>query len=129
MVGGWYTFLASNSVETIWPMFGVSNQLLAVMALAVGTTALVRSGKGRYAWVTLVPMMFVAITTITASVMLTITFVGKMNAPKADPFVPLLNISLIAGIVLCTAMVVGGALLRITRLERIAVPERQGVLI
>ena len=47
-------------------MFGVSNQLLAVMALCVATVALIRAGKGRYAWVTLAPMLLVTITTMTA---------------------------------------------------------------
>ena len=47
-------------------MFGIANQLLAVIALAVGTTVLINAGRARYAWVTLVPLTFVAITTLTA---------------------------------------------------------------
>ena len=54
-------------VETIWPMFGMANQLLAVIALAVVTTVLVNSGRGRYAPVTLLPMLFVATTTTTTA--------------------------------------------------------------
>ena len=66
VVFGWSFFILTGSVETIWPMFGVANQLLAVIALAVVTTILVNSGRGRYAFVTLVPMAFVATTTTTA---------------------------------------------------------------
>jgi carbon starvation protein len=48
-------------------MFGVSNQLLAAIALGVGTTLIIKSGKMRYVWVTLVPMAFMFTTTLTAS--------------------------------------------------------------
>ena len=65
VVCGWSYFILTGSVETIWPMFGVANQLLAVIALAVVTTILVNSGRGRYAWATLLPMAFVATTTTT----------------------------------------------------------------
>ena len=64
VVFGWGYFIYTGSVETIWPMFGMANQLLAVIALAVVTTVLVNSGRGRYAPVTLLPMLFVATTTI-----------------------------------------------------------------
>jgi carbon starvation protein len=47
-------------------MFGVANQLMASIALAVGTTVIINAGKARYAWVTLVPMSFLSITTLTA---------------------------------------------------------------
>jgi carbon starvation protein len=50
-------------------MFGIANQLLASVALAVGTTIIINSGKARYAWVTLLPLSFVAVTTLTAGVL------------------------------------------------------------
>jgi carbon starvation protein len=62
----WAYFTWTGSVSTIWPMFGIANQLLAAVALAVGTTIIINSGKARYAWVTLMPLAFVAITTLTA---------------------------------------------------------------
>ncbi len=68
VVFGWGYFIYTGSVETIWPMFGMANQLLAVIALAVVTTVLFNSGRGRYAPVTLVPMLFVATTTTTTAV-------------------------------------------------------------
>ncbi len=67
VVFGWAYFIYTGSVETIWPMFGMANQLLAVIALAVVTTWLVNAGRGRYAPVTLLPMLFVATTTSTAA--------------------------------------------------------------
>ena len=67
VVAGWTWFIATGSVETIWPMFGMANQLLAVIALGVATTWLVNEGRGKYAPATLVPMAFVATTTGTAA--------------------------------------------------------------
>jgi carbon starvation protein len=62
----WAYFIWTGSIGTIWPMFGTANQLLAAVALAVATSAIINAGKTRYAWVTLVPMLFVAATTLTA---------------------------------------------------------------
>ena len=66
VVFGWAAFIWSGSISTIWPMFGVANQLLAAVALCVATTVLVNTGKARYAWTTLVPLTFVAVTTLVA---------------------------------------------------------------
>jgi carbon starvation protein len=65
-------FIWTGSIDTIWPMFGVSNQLLAVVALAVASTVLVNAGRARYLWVTVTPMLFVAVTTTTAGIQLII---------------------------------------------------------
>jgi carbon starvation protein len=62
----WAYFIYSGSVATIWPMFGAANQLLATIALAVGTSFIINNGKKQYAWFTLMPMLFVGITTLTA---------------------------------------------------------------
>ena len=66
VVGAWAYFIWAGSISTIWPMFGIANQLLAAVALAVGTTVIINAGRARYAWVTLMPLAFVAITTLTA---------------------------------------------------------------
>jgi carbon starvation protein len=63
---GWGYFVWSGSIATIWPMLGISNQLLACIALCAATTMIVNSGKARYAWVTLVPLLFVGTATETA---------------------------------------------------------------
>jgi carbon starvation protein len=69
VVCAWGYFIWTGSISTIWPMFGIANQLLAAVALAVGTTIIINIGKARYAWVTLVPLSFVATTTLTAGVL------------------------------------------------------------
>jgi len=68
----WGGFIHTGTISTIWPMFGIANQLLAAMALSIGTTVIIKSGKARYAWVTILPLSFVAVTTLTAG-WLTIT--------------------------------------------------------
>lgn len=66
IVFGWAYFIRTGSVATIWPMFGIANQLLAAIALCVGTTVIINSGRAKYAWVTITPLAFVATTTLTA---------------------------------------------------------------
>jgi carbon starvation protein len=66
IVAAWSGFIWSGSVESIWPMFGMANQLLAVVALCLVTTYLINHGKARFAPVTLLPMLFVLTTTTTA---------------------------------------------------------------
>ncbi|MDX2053643.1 MAG: carbon starvation protein A [Polyangiaceae bacterium] len=67
IVVAWSYFILTGSISTIWPMFGIANQLLACTALAVGTTVLLKEAqKPRYALITLCPLLFVGTTTITA---------------------------------------------------------------
>jgi len=69
VVFAWAYFVYTGSVSTIWPMFGTANQLLAAVALSVTTSVLINSRRQRYAWVTMIPMVFVAVTTLTAGVL------------------------------------------------------------
>jgi carbon starvation protein len=69
IVFAWAYFIYTGTVSTIWPMFGAANQLLATIALAIGTSFIINRGRARYAWVTIVPMTFVGITTMTAAVL------------------------------------------------------------
>ncbi|HEX3012500.1 MAG TPA: carbon starvation protein A [Syntrophomonadaceae bacterium] len=62
----WGYLVYGGSISVIWPLFGVANQLLATMVLGIGTTMIIRMGKGRYAWSTLIPMCFMAVTTVGA---------------------------------------------------------------
>ena len=77
VVGGWGYLLSTGTVSTIWPMFGAANQLLGMLALCVGTTALIKMGKAQYLWVTAVPMVFVGVVTLSGSYELLVLFVGK----------------------------------------------------
>lgn len=63
----WGYFVMTGSISTIWPMFGTANQVLAGIALCVGTTFIIKLGKAKYAWVTMVPMAFVMATTLSAA--------------------------------------------------------------
>jgi carbon starvation protein len=66
VVFAWAYFIYSGTVATIWPMFGSANQLLATIALAIGTSYIINRGKIKYAWITVLPMIFVGLTTLTA---------------------------------------------------------------
>ncbi|MFA6583062.1 MAG: carbon starvation protein A [Elusimicrobiaceae bacterium] len=64
--GSWFYLVLNGDISTIWPIFGMSNQLLASTALLIGTVLIMKMGKTRYAWVTAVPAAFMLVVTITA---------------------------------------------------------------
>jgi len=84
VVASWGYLISSGNISTIWPMFGVANQLLAAIALGVGTTLIIKSGKTKYAWTTAIPMAFMFTMTFTASYELVGMFMEKAaNAASA----------------------------------------------
>jgi len=112
VVLAWGFLIWNASINTIWPMFGIANQLLAAIALAIGTAILVRSGKGKYAWTTAVPGLFVAITTLTAAYQM----IANHYWPKsATTFMIHFNITLIAIMVFCSLVIFGSVLQKIFR--------------
>ncbi|BDU73465.1 carbon starvation CstA family protein [Mesoterricola silvestris] len=64
----WGYLVYTGDISTIWPLFGMANQLLATCALIVGTTMLIRHGKAKYAWTTAVPGLFMVPVTFMAGI-------------------------------------------------------------
>jgi carbon starvation protein len=117
VVASWAYFIATGSIDTIWPMFGIANQLLAAIALAVGTSVIINSGRARYAWATAVPMLFVAVTTITAGVLsIRDNFLPKARSTVAkDALTGRVDTVLTVLMITCVVIILLEAVLRWTR--------------
>lgn len=113
IVGGWTYFILTGSISTIWPMFGIANQLLACTALCIGTTILLREAKKKiYALVTVCPLVFVSVTTIVAGVESVRRIFLPLTAVPATRTIGIVNVIVTTVLLACVAMVMIGSALR-----------------
>ena len=122
IVLGWAYFINANEMKMIWPMFGIANQMLAVIALSVLSAYLANEGRTKYLWVTVLPMCFVAITTFTAGAEMLSTQVNSLlaqwhNAPEVRNSAAMFHSGVLAGLI--AGMLTCGAILLITAASRV----------
>ncbi len=108
-VFSWAYFIWTGSIQTIWPLFGMANQMLACVALCVATTMLINSDRAKYAWVTGVPMAFVAVIEMTAGYQnIAINYWPMTNDP-ATSFNGYLNTLIVAALMIGLTIVILGS--------------------
>jgi len=112
VVLGWGYLIYTGSISTIWPLFGTGNQLLATIALSVGTTFLINMGKARYAWITAVPMFAIGAMTLTAAVLSIRDIFWPLTTRPGQQFTGYLDTALMAGFILGVLLVVFDAIRR-----------------
>ena len=105
VVFAWAYFIYTGSVTTIWPMFGVANQLLATIALTIGTTFIINRGKVKYVWVTAAPLVFVGFVTIYAGFSNIFLIYVPMLSDAGKMAQGIVNIVLTASILICVFIV------------------------
>ena len=108
---GYLQYTDSGNIKAIWPIFGMSNQLLASCALIIGTTMIIRMGKARYAWVTAVPGILLACITVWAGYIL----ITQMYLPQRQYLFAGIGVTVIA----LNIVVFTGAFIRWAQLLRI----------
>ena len=118
VVTAWAYFILTGSISQIWPMFGIANQLLAAVALCVGTTVIINAGRARYAWATLVPLAFVSTTTLYAGYRSVVDNFLPMTAVPAKAFTGYLDSALVVLFMSC-ALLILASWLRALRGERV----------
>jgi carbon starvation protein len=113
IVGGWSYFILTGNISTIWPMFGIANQLLACTALCVATTILLREApKKSYAIVTLAPLAFVGTTTLTAGFESIFQLFLPLAEKPATRTAGLVNLAVTGTLLACVVLVIVGSALR-----------------
>jgi carbon starvation protein len=110
VVFAWAYFIYSGTVATIWPMFGSANQLLATIALVVGTSYILNRGKKKYVWVTILPMLFVGVTTLTAGFENVLNIYWPQIFEEGKRTQGIINTSLTVIIVICVFIILFDAI-------------------
>lgn len=106
----WGYFIYTGTVSTIWPMFGTANQLLASIALAVGTSYIINRGKIQYAWITIVPFVFIGFTTIYAGLMNIFNIYIPQLLESKTMVQGIVNLALSVTILVCAVVVFSNAI-------------------
>ena len=110
VVFAWAYFIYTGSVTTIWPMLGAANQLLATIALAVGTSFIINRGRARYAWITLLPMVFVGFTTLYAGISNIILIYIPQAMSSGNRVQGTINAVLTSIIIICVLIILSNAI-------------------
>ena len=98
--GSWGYLVYSGDIGSIWPLFGICNQLLASVTLLIGTTVILRMNKAKYAWITGVPGLFMTVITFWAGIWLIVNQYlpgGKILLATLSVIVMLLMLFVIYG--------------------------------
>jgi carbon starvation protein len=110
IVAGWAYFILTGSISTIWPMFGVANQLLACTALCVGTTIVLREApRRRHALVTLLPLAFLSVTTLAGGIESVRRIYLPMTAVPATRFTGWVNAVVTSFLIVGVTLVIVGS--------------------
>ena len=112
IVFAWGYFIYTGTVSTIWPMFGTANQLLATIALTIGTSFIINRGRAKYAWVTILPLTFVGITTLTAGFLNIKNIYLPQTQNPATMLPGLINLILTFCIMICALIILFNAIPR-----------------
>ena len=125
VVAGWAAFIWSGSISTIWPMFGIANQLLAAVALCVATTIIINMGRARYSWTTLVPLAFVGTTTLVAGWESITDIFWPLTRNASTATQGYINSALTAILMVAAVIIICDSIRRWTTGRRAAVPIEQ----
>jgi len=102
----WGYFIYTGTVTTIWPMFGTANQLLAAIALSIGTSYIINNGKIKYAYVTIIPMLFIFAVTFTAGIENIIYIYYPQMIVEKTKVLGIVNIGLTVLIMTCAILII-----------------------
>ena len=120
IVMGWTYFILTGNISTIWPMFGIANQLLACTALCVATTILLREAKKMsYALITFVPLLFIGTTTLTAGIRSIADIYIPMTRDAAKQTTGFVNLLVTSTLIVCVLAILIGSALRWNNIWRV----------
>jgi carbon starvation protein len=126
-VFSWAYFIWTGSISTIWPLFGMANQMLACVALCVGTTVIINSGRARYAWVTITPLAFISVIEMIAGYQNIAYNYWPLTANPETSFRGFLYTIITASLMLGLTIVVVGSVRKWYRVAIKGEPHRPGI--